>query len=137
MPKIPNMGQIMQMAQKVTKELEEKMNTLRVEGNAGGGMIKVTMNGHKTILSLNISKEVVDPEDIEMLQDLITAAVNDAQAKVDENIKGDLGGSLPGGLGGLPGGFPFPAGPSRPSPSPAGPSARPGPAGRAPSGRIG
>jgi DNA-binding YbaB/EbfC family protein len=108
MPKIPNMGQIMEMAQKMTKELEEKMNSLRIEGNAGGGMVKVVMNGHKTILSLTISKEVVDPDDIEMLQDLITAAVNDAQAKVDENVKGDLGANLPGGLGGLPGGFPFP-----------------------------
>jgi len=68
-------------------------------------MVKVILNGHKNILSVEISKEVVDPEDVEMLQDLITAAFNDAVSKVDEEIKDNLGSSMPGGL---PGGMPFP-----------------------------
>jgi DNA-binding YbaB/EbfC family protein len=107
MAKIPNMNQLMQMAQKMAKDMEEKMNTLEVEGNAGGGMVKAVMNGHKSILSLTIQKEVVDPEDIEMLQDLVIAAVNDAQTKVDEQMKGSMGG-FPGGLPGMPGGFNIP-----------------------------
>ena len=102
MAKIPNMNQMMNMAQNMAKQMEEQMNSIEVEGNAGGGMVKVLMNGHKNILSLTISKEVVDPQDIEMLQDLIIAAVNDAHTKVDEKIKSNLPG------GGMPGGFPFP-----------------------------
>lgn len=107
MAKIPNMNQLMQMAQNMAKDMEEKMNSLEVEGNAGGGMVKVVMNGHKSLISLSIQKEVVDPEDIEMLQDLIIAAINDAQAKVDEQMKSSMGG-LPGGLPGMPGGLNFP-----------------------------
>ncbi len=103
MPKMPNMNNLMKMAQDMAKKMQEDMDKLEVEGNAGGGMVKLRMNGHKNILSLEISKEVVDPDDIEMLQDLIIAAMNDAIAKVDENLKSDLG-----GLGGLGGGFPFP-----------------------------
>ena len=107
MVKIPNMNQLMQMAQNMAKEMEEKMNSMEVEGNAGGGMVKVIMNGHKNPISLTIQREVVDPEDIEMLQDLIIAAINDAQAKVDDQLKNNMGG-LPGGLPGMPGGFKFP-----------------------------
>ncbi len=107
MAKIPNMNKMMQMAQNMMKEQEEKMNALEVEGNAGGGMVKVAMNGHKNILSLTIDPEVVDPDDIEMLQDLIIAAMNDAQSKVDEEAKGQLSDLLPGGIPGMPGGFPF------------------------------
>jgi len=101
MAKTPNMNHMIKMAQNMAKQMEDQMNSIEVEGNAGGGMVKVLLNGHKNILSLTISKEVVDPQDIEMLQDLIIAALNDAQAKVDEKIKGNL-------PGGLPGGFPFP-----------------------------
>jgi DNA-binding YbaB/EbfC family protein len=85
--------------------MEEKMSAIEVEGNSGGGMVKVTLNGHKNVLSVEISKEVVDPDDVEMLQDLITAALNDAMAKVEEELKENMGSSLPGGL---PGGMPFP-----------------------------
>ena len=104
MPKMPNMNQLMKMAQDMSKKMEEQMDAVEVEGNAGGGMVKVTMNGHKNVLATEISPEVVDPDDIEMLQDLVTAAVNDALAKVDEELKDNLGGMA----GGLPGGFPFP-----------------------------
>jgi len=105
MAKIPNMNQLMKMAQDMSKQMEDKMNSVEAEGNAGGGMVKVVMNGHKSVLSIEISKEVVDPDDIEMLQDLIIAACNDAVAKVDDEVKDNLGSSLPGGL---PGGMPFP-----------------------------
>jgi DNA-binding YbaB/EbfC family protein len=106
MAKMPNMNQIMKMAQDMSRKMEEQMDAVEVEGNAGGGMVKVAMNGHKNVLGVEISKEVVDPEDIEMLQDLVTAAVNDALAKVDEEMKDSSG--LPGGLPGMPDGFPFP-----------------------------
>lgn len=106
MAKIPNMNQIMKMAQTMQQQMEDKMNALSVEGNAGGGMVKLTMNGHKMVTDIRISPEVVDPEDVEMLQDLIVAALNDAITRVDEEMKGNIGGMMPGG--GLPGGFPFP-----------------------------
>jgi DNA-binding YbaB/EbfC family protein len=99
MPKIPNMNQMVGMAQTMAKRMEEEMDAISVEGNAGGGMVKVRMNGHKQLTSLNIAPEVVDPADIEMLQDLILAAVNDARTQVDEKLKGSLGG--------MAGGFPF------------------------------
>ena len=107
MPKMPNMNQLMKIAQDMQKKMEDQMEAIEVEGNAGGGMVKVTMNGHKNVLSTEISPEVVDPEDIEMLQDLVTAAINDAISKVDDQMKDGLGG-MAGFPGGLPGGFPFP-----------------------------
>lgn len=109
MAKMPSMNQLMKIAQDMSKKMEEQMDSIEVEGNAGGGMIKVLMNGHKNVLSVEISKEVVDPEDVEMLQDLMTAAVNDALAKVDDELKDNLGG-MPGmpGMPSMPGGFQFP-----------------------------
>jgi nucleoid-associated protein EbfC len=103
MSKIPNISQMMSMAQNMAKEMEEQMNAIEVEGNAGGGMVTVRMNGHKHIRSLAIAKEVVNPDDTEMLQDLVIAAVNDAIARVDEKLKSQMGHLA----GGLPGGFPF------------------------------
>ena len=104
MAKMPNMNQLMKMAQDMSRKMEEQMDAIEVEGNAGGGMVKVTMNGHKNVLSTEIAADVVDPDDIEMLQDLVTAAVNDAITKVDEHMKDNMGGMA----GGMPGGFPFP-----------------------------
>lgn len=106
MAKMPSMNQLMKIAQDMSKKMEEQMDSIEVEGNAGGGMVKVMMNGHKNVLSVEISKEVVDPDDVEMLQDLVTAAVNDALAKVDDELKDNLGG-MPG-MPGMPGGFQFP-----------------------------
>jgi len=103
MPKLPNMSQMMGMAQTMAKRMEEEMDSLTVEGNAGGGMVTVSMDGHKRLKTLRISPEVVDPADVEMLQDLVMAAVNDARAQVDEKLKSSLGGMG----GGMPGGFPF------------------------------
>ncbi len=95
------------MAQDMSKKMENKMDSIDVEGNAGGGMVKVSMNGHKNVTSCEIAAEVVDPEDIEMLQDLVVAAVNDALLKVDEQLKDSMGG-FPGGIPGMPAGFSIP-----------------------------
>jgi hypothetical protein len=103
MPKMPNINQMMGMAQNMAKRMEEEMNAISVEGNSGGGMVTVKMDGHKRLQILRIAPDVVDPTDIDMLQDLIMAAINDAQAKVEEKLKSSMGGMG----GGLPGGFPF------------------------------
>ena len=89
--------QMMKQAQKVQEQLARQAEELRVEGNAGGGMVTVVSNGSKQVLSLKIDPEVVSKDDVEMLQDLIVAAVNDAHRKVDEQ----LGQSMSGMLGGL------------------------------------
>jgi hypothetical protein len=103
MPKIPNINQMLGMAKNMAKQMEEQMDAVAVEGNSGGGMVTVQMDGHKRLHALRIAPEVVDPADIDMLQDLIVSAINDAQAKVEEKLKSSLGGMG----GGLPGGFPF------------------------------
>jgi DNA-binding YbaB/EbfC family protein len=73
------------------------MNELRVEATAGGGMVTVVMNGAKQIQSLKIDPEAVSKDDVEMLQDLILAAINDAQRKADDEIQKQMGGMM-GGL---------------------------------------
>jgi nucleoid-associated protein EbfC len=90
--------QMMKQAQEMQERLRQQMNELSVEATAGGGMVRVVVNGHKHLQKLQIDPEVVSKDDIEMLQDLITAAVNDAHRKVDEQLKRQLGGML-GGLG--------------------------------------
>ena len=88
--------------------LEEELGKLHVEFSAGGGMVTVVLNGKKELVDLRISPDVVDPDDVEMLQDLIIAAFRGAQEKVDEAIKEKMGemisrlGIDPGALGGLP-----------------------------------
>ena len=72
------------------------MAELRVEATAGGGMVTVVVNGGKQIQSLKIDPEVVSKDDVEMLQDLIVAAVNDAHRKVDEALTEKMGGMIPG-----------------------------------------
>ena len=79
------------------ERLQQQMAELRVEGNAGGGMVTVVVNGAKQLQSLKIDPEVVSKEDVEMLQDLILAAVNDAQRKADEQLAQTMGGMM-GGL---------------------------------------
>src|SRR6266478_20100 len=92
-----NIQQMMKQAQQMQEQLQKQMSELRVEGNAGGGMVTVVVNGAKQIHSLKIDPDVVSKEDVEMLQDLIVAAVNDAHRKVDEQ----LGQSMSGLMGGL------------------------------------
>jgi len=88
---------MMKQAQEMQERLKKQMAEMRVEATAGGGMVTVTVNGTKQLESIRIDPEVVSKEDVEMLQDLIVAAVNDAGRKVDEQ----LGQSMSGLMGGL------------------------------------
>lgn len=89
--------QMMQQAQAMQHQLEQDMEKLTVEGTSGGGMIRVAMDGKKNLQSVTIDPATVDPQDVEMLQDLILAAVNEACRKVDEALNAQLGG-LSGGM---------------------------------------
>ena len=92
-----NIQQMMKQAQRMQEQMQREMADLRIEATAGGGMVKVVVNGLKQIQSLAIDPEVVSKDDVEMLQDLIVAAVNDAHRKVDEDVQKQVGG-LMGGL---------------------------------------
>jgi nucleoid-associated protein EbfC len=89
--------QMMKQAQQMQERLQKQMAELRIEASAGGGMVTVVVNGSKQLQSLKIDPEVVSKEDVEMLQDLIVAAVNDAHRKADEEMSHKMGG-LMGGL---------------------------------------
>src|SRR5437667_5624139 len=93
-----NLQQMMAMAKQQYEGLQKKMEETVVEGSAGGGSVTVKMNGRKQVIRLTIDPETVKSGDLEMLQDLITAAVNDAVRKVDETMQSTVGGML-GGLG--------------------------------------
>ena len=88
--------QMMKQAQQMQERLQKQMAELKVEGNAGGGMVTVIVNGAKQIQSLKIDPEVVSKDDVEMLQDLVVAAVNDAQRKVDEVLASQMQGMMGG-----------------------------------------
>ena len=92
-----NIKQLMKQAQQMQEQMQQRMTELRVEGSAGGGMVKATMNGNKELLAVAIDKEAVDPNDVEMLQDLVVAAVNEASRKVDEEMQSSLG-AMTGGM---------------------------------------
>ena len=92
-----NIQSMMKQAQEMQERLKKQMADMRVEATAGGGMVTVVVNGVKQLQSIEIDPEVVSKEDVEMLQDLIMAAVNDAGRKVDEQ----LGQSMSGLLGGM------------------------------------
>jgi nucleoid-associated protein EbfC len=92
-----NIQQMMKQAQQMQERLQKQMNDLRVEGNSGGGMVTVVMNGAKQLQSLKIDPEVVSKDDVDMLQDLILAAINDAHRKADEELSKQMGGMM-GGL---------------------------------------
>ncbi len=94
-----DLQRMMKQAQKMQEEMAKEMEALRVDATAGGGIVKVEMNGNKELLSVKIDPEAAS--DIEMLQDLIVAAVNECGRKVDESMQNKLGSTL-GGLG-LPG----------------------------------
>jgi DNA-binding YbaB/EbfC family protein len=93
-----NIQNMMKQAQQMQERLQREMAELRIEATAGGGMVTVVVNGSKQIHSLAIDPEVVSKDDVEMLQDLILAAVNDAQRKVDEEMSRKMGGMLPPGM---------------------------------------
>ena len=88
--------QMMKQAQKVQEQLARQAEELRIEGNAGGGMVTVVSNGSKQVLSLRIDPEVVSKDDVEMLQDLILAALNDAHRKADEAMSKQMQGMMGG-----------------------------------------
>ena len=98
------MGDMMKQAQKLQArmlKMQEELAERNVESAVGGGMIKVVANGRQQVVSIRIEKEVVNPDDVDMLQDLILAAVNDALAKSQEMVSSEMG-KLTGGLN-LPG----------------------------------
>ena len=92
-----NIQQMMKQAQQMQERLQKQMAAMKVEATAGGGMVTVVMSGSKQLLSLKIDPEAVSKDDVEMLQDLILAAVNDAQRKVDDALQQQMGGMM-GGL---------------------------------------
>jgi DNA-binding YbaB/EbfC family protein len=92
---------MMKQAQQLQERMQQEMSAIRVEGASAGGMVTVVVNGHKHLQSLKIDPEAVSKDDVEMLQDLIVAAVNDALRKVDDELKSRVGGIM-SGLG-LPG----------------------------------
>ena len=97
-----NMNALMQQAKKMQEQMmkaQEELETAEVVGKAGGEMVSVTMNGKKEIKSIKLNKAAVDPDDVEMLEDLIIVAIKDASAKADELSKDKMGPM--GGLGGL------------------------------------
>ena len=93
-----NMQQMMKQAQQMQEKMQREMEEMTVEASAGGGVVSVQMQGTKELVALKIDPEAVKEGDVEMLQDLIVAAVNEAGRKVDEAMKGKLGGMLPPGL---------------------------------------
>ena len=95
---IQQMQEMMKQAQQMQERLQRQMAELRVEGNAGGGMVTVVVNGAKQVQSMKIDPEVVSKDDIGMLQDLIVAALNDAHRKADEEMQKSVGGMLPPGM---------------------------------------
>ena len=99
-----NMSNLMKQAQRMQRQMEEGQKELEVQefvAAAGGGAVEVAGNGKKEFLRVKLSEEVVDPEDIEMLQDLIVAAANEALRKAEE-ANAQLMNRMTGGLGGLP-----------------------------------
>ena len=98
-----NMQQLMRQAQKMQQDMEKAQQELadtQLEASAGGGMVICTVTGMKEIVSLKINPEIVDPEDVEMLQDTVLAAVREAVAKAEELYKNKMG-AIAGGMGGL------------------------------------
>jgi DNA-binding YbaB/EbfC family protein len=98
-----NIQQMMKQAQQMQDRLQKQMAEMRIEASSGGGMVTVVVNGNKQIQSMRIDPEVVSKDDVEMLQDLIVAAINDAQRKADDELSRQMGGMM-GGLK-LPGMF--------------------------------
>ncbi|MDD6798254.1 MAG: YbaB/EbfC family nucleoid-associated protein [Bacteroides sp.] len=104
-----NMNNLMKQAQRMQRQMEESTKELEAKeftATAGGGAVEVTVSGKKEVLSVKLSEEVVDPDDIEMLQDLIVAATNEALRKMEEESQAQMS-KITGGLGGMGGGFPF------------------------------
>lgn len=91
MKSVANLQKMLKTAKEMQDKMQRELAEMRVEGASGGGMVTVTLDGTKNLISIRIDPEVVNKEDIEMLQDLIIAAFNDAGAKVDESVSQKLG----------------------------------------------
>ncbi len=104
---MPNMGQLLKQAQKFQSQMskvQEELGDEKVEASSGGGMVTVVVNGKQELLSIVIDPEVVDPEDIEMLQDLVMAAVNDAMTRAKDMMNEGMGKLTKGmNIPGMPG----------------------------------
>lgn len=100
---MPNMNQMMAQVRKMQEQLQKQIEELRVDSSSGGGMVQVKMNGHKHLIEVKIDPEAAKDGDVEMLQDLILAAVNECARKVDEALQSRMG-ALTGSMG-LPGMF--------------------------------
>jgi DNA-binding YbaB/EbfC family protein len=97
---IPNMGNLMKQAQQFQNrmaKLQQELEKKTIEATSGGGMVTVVVNGQQELISIKIDPEVVDPEDIDMLQDLVLAAVNDGMARAKKMVNDEMG-KLTGGL---------------------------------------
>ena len=92
-----NLQQMMSQVKKMQEEMQQQMESVRVEGSSGGGMVTVSMSGSKRLLSVKIDPEALQNNDVEMIEDLVLAAFNDAMRRVDEALAEKLGG-LTGGL---------------------------------------
>lgn len=104
-----NMNNLMKQAQKMQRQMEEAQKELEekeISATAGGGAVEVTVSGKREITKIKLSEEVVDPEDIEMLEDLIMAATNEALRQIEEASQQSMS-KITGGLGGMGSGFPF------------------------------
>ena len=98
-----NMNNLMKQAQRMQRQMEEaqkQVETMEATATAGGGAVEVTVSGKKEVLKVKLTEEVVDPDDIEMLEDLIVAATNEALRKVDEASQASMS-KITGGMGGL------------------------------------
>jgi DNA-binding YbaB/EbfC family protein len=91
-----NIQQMMKQAQQMQERMQKQMGEMRIEATSGGGMVTVVINGSKQVLSLKIDPEAVSKDDVEMLQDLILAAINDAQRKADEAMSQQMSGMMGG-----------------------------------------
>jgi DNA-binding YbaB/EbfC family protein len=96
-----NIQKMMQQAQQMQERLQKQMTDMTIEATAGGGMVTVVVNGHKHLKSIKLDPEVISKDDVDMLQDLIVAAINDAHRRVDEALASQMQG-LMGGMG-IPG----------------------------------
>jgi nucleoid-associated protein EbfC len=106
MPQGPDLNQLLKQAQQMQAEMakaQEQLKNETVEASAGGGMVKVTMTGDMQLREIKISPEAIDPEDPDLLQDMVTAAVNEALRSAQELAANRMGGIAGGGLPGLPG----------------------------------
>jgi nucleoid-associated protein EbfC len=108
---IPGGGNIQQMMKQIQKmqqnmaKMQEEIAARTVEGSAGGGAVRVTVSGDKAVRALSISRDVVDPDDVEMLQDMILAAINDGMKKAEEMAEAEMKKVIPPGMPKIPGLF--------------------------------